>query len=342
MRPSTSDRNVNDKDYDELMAYLNSLPPEPPLELTPRELEIQAAHRRQAEIHASLEADRAKPGTVLWPPPGPEVTSSPPSLAAPAMRVATTTTPAAPIVEPGAYAFPKSPRFAGLLKTMRTKSAQELLTFIELASDKPASYAALREPFCAASIALNETRSAPPRIRRTRSLPPGRSALVPEQVQLSNDRQVIDLHWLHARGLRGSPEAKWAELLSSPEFLFDRASTFVITLKRAESKAEALGLTLREQLELAVIQTTQARNAWRDISNQYRAVDAQARADRSKPRPPVKLLNMVADAYLALRIASGSIQAAVEAGGLFHDRAFTADELRRARRWLIDRRLLRP
>jgi hypothetical protein len=233
-----------------------------------------------------------------------------------------------------AHAFPTSDsRYASTLERAGDLDDLRLLEWIRLVSRTEQSYPGIRAVFCALSIALNARQTFPPRVRQTRRVKAPPAKLSPEEKLLSHDRQVIDLHWLAKTG-QGKPEEGWSGLLDGDQFDFDRAARFVVKVGSAENKAHALRLSRAAELELAVIQSKPARDAWREIQRVMANVIKAVEAARLQPRRPEAILKIMPHVYQALRIANGSPSVAVRVLQRFSAIAATEDQIRRCRDWM--------
>src|SRR3954464_879948 len=105
---------------------------------------------------------------------------------------------------------------------------------------------------CAISLELTLRGGCCPGFRPMRKVL-GPKQLSDDEKRLSNDRQVLDLHWLwRNRRVKGGI---YHESLHAEQFSFDWAADFVSRRGSAAQKAKALALAETDQLLLAVIQT---------------------------------------------------------------------------------------
>lgn len=167
-------------------------------------------------------------------------------------------------------ASPKYQFLALVPHQVKSRSTPELLRLLTSASFGIASdgerrnYEEIRRFFCVANIELNLRREVAPRFRDMRR--PQHKGLSAEEVLLSKDRQVIDLHWLFCRGVRRTADSKeFEDLLKTKEFDFELASRFAAAKWTAEHKAGLLSLKKNEVWELATIQSKQTRDRFRII-----------------------------------------------------------------------------
>jgi hypothetical protein len=134
-----------------------------------------------------------------------------------------------------------------------------------------APYTEIRDEYCAINIELNlrskvEAVKSPrfrirrkPRPRRKGESYPAADAL------LSNDTQVIDLHWLHQIGRRSAHDTLAAQALRSGVFDFAAASEFACRRGAVENKVGWIGLGLHEQWQLASLASTAVRSHAKEL-----------------------------------------------------------------------------
>ena len=139
-----------------------------------------------------------------------------------------------------------------------------------------------------------------------------RTQLSDEGKLLSNDRQVIDLHWLW-RNQRVKADIHRQRLLAA-QFPFDWAADFVSRQGSGALKAKVLALAETDQLLLAVIQTRAVAERRRAIQN---AIEATWQVIANIASSPASRLSSEAVAqlqsiHIALRIARGSPALACE------------------------------
>jgi hypothetical protein len=116
------------------------------------------------------------------------------------------------------------------------------------------TYSAIREEVCAIAIAMNMQGLRAPRFRRMRKVTPLGAAALDEQL-LSNDRKMIDLHWLHCHGERREVhDPDFRKLLATADFDFTLASEFCSRKWKTESRVvNILVLTDFEQWQLSAL-----------------------------------------------------------------------------------------
>lgn len=201
-----------------------------------------------------------------------------------------------------------------MIERMRT------LSFDRLGSDgKKLDYFLVRNELCALSLLLNETGAIAPRFRPMRSLPKESGEYGeygeygPAEATLSNDRQVIDLHWAYSRNMICSQPKGYAGLCDPAKpFDWDKASQYVRLAGRAARKASMLGLSEEDQLQLGIVQTGAVSKRWGRIQLAVEQNVSQIRSLYSEPgsRFPKPNLLLVPQIYMALLIAKGSASTA--------------------------------
>jgi hypothetical protein len=172
---------------------------------------------------------------------------------------------------------------------------------------------------------------------RTPPSPADRKAYPLDGKALSNDRQVIDLHWLHCRRLQAFDTPGFHGMLD-PNKPFDwiQASRFVQKVGGTRKKAELLGLIEFDQLQLAAIQTKAVSDRWQTVDNGLKTnrgrMLEQANAPSSRLPDNVKL--MMPDIYRALRIAKGSPSKAANAYRWLTGHEIAEREISKRQQWL--------
>lgn len=173
------------------------------------------------------------------------------------------------------YRFPANdPAVIERLSRLSVKSDSELLGMIkklttgrDLVTGKVPPYVRVRPFVVAISMILNERQVCPPRFRPKRKaarLSKG-SMWDDELSTQSNDRQVLDLHWLACSTSDIQPVGKWAGLFSADGLHFDLASEFVATVGETINKIRTLGLHQGEMRQLAVFQSSEMQKRWADL-----------------------------------------------------------------------------
>lgn len=119
-------------------------------------------------------------------------------------------------------------------------------------------YSAVRERFCAVSLALNEALRLAPAFRRQPRPRPAAAGKGKNDLLLHKDRLVIDLHWLWVRNIGvGTAKPQYARLLdSTAPFDFALAASFASENWSSEERAtEQFALSEAVQWELATLKS---------------------------------------------------------------------------------------
>ena len=173
---------------------------------------------------------------------------------------------------PSRYRFPNDNLdFQRHLSEYRAKPDDELCAVLNKLTGKITNttatiYYPYRNDLCAIQIVLNEQGKFGPRFR---GVPPGNFAkggrpATPEDGLLANDKRVIDLHWA-GRYCELHPQGSAIGIFTDGGIDYDEASIFVSRMGAAEKKAELLGLSLVDELPLAIIQSKATRDLWKKL-----------------------------------------------------------------------------
>ena len=170
------------------------------------------------------------------------------------------------------------------------------------------SYSDVRQKYAAINMLLNEAGYIAPRFRPSLHVHyrPG-TQISTDAALLSNDHQVLDMHWLLFNGdFQGDRHkilpARWTALY--PDDLdIEVANLFVGTVGTAETKAKVLGLSNSEELQLRTIQSEKVRKWW-ERSDKERPSVMRALLQASAGRPQLKgREEQWANVWLAARCA---------------------------------------
>lgn len=170
-----------------------------------------------------------------------------------------------------AYEFPESfPR-----EELRELSNDNLVTMLHVLAEERHPETNLRMPYdhirpraCAVNMELTERGAIAPRFRPSRK-PTRRTGLTLDEHHLSNDRQVLDLYWMHCRRIPvRTSNMHYKRLLTGPQFDFKLASQLIAKTGGSVQKNEILQLREPEQWQLATIQSSIIRDRWRALVDQ--------------------------------------------------------------------------
>jgi hypothetical protein len=245
------------------------------------------------------------------------------------------------------YAFPSCDVFHKTLSRARAELDAQLilkklttLSFARREDGAEYPYSSIRARFCALSIALNERRVFPPGFRATRRLKaaPKVAVRAPHESLLSNDLQVIDIHWLWCTSQLWPVKSEWKRAAKDERFDFDLASSLARESWRPVAKVEELGITPQCQRYLTVLHDKSAKEWIRHVLRGREAVGAKLEAlsrarklkltsDRAKLAP---------DAYVALRLANGAVAGAMHEFPVVAGRPIKELDMRKLKKWLTD------
>lgn len=182
-----------------------------------------------------------------------------------------------------------------------------LMEGLHKAYRSPQPYPDKRSVYLRISIEMNRRGVIAPAFRPRVGLPP--KGLSAAQVIESNDRQVIDLHWLYCqRRVAVDCDLEFDALFRSEEFDFELAYSLVATNVSARYKALSLGLMALDQFCLASIKTGEAREEERNIKRLLKGLKNKLGAERHQ-------LDIV-DRWYALGHAYMILEAAEKLDGL--------------------------
>ena len=201
------------------------------------------------------------------------------------------------------YSFPSAALDATAeLEAVPAKALLSELAILYFGEDGVApDYMTVRDRICAIHLSLNSQNSVAPRfrpIKRAKSA----HGLSDAEKNLTNDLQVIDLHWLACRGFQ--PHHKDWQSMFTPVFRLDRAAKFVNSVGSGENKVLALGITEDREWALSVIQSKAIRSRWNDF-NRHRQEEYLkfSNALAKRPRIPEALIPDRFHCYEALYLA---------------------------------------
>lgn len=172
------------------------------------------------------------------------------------------------------YSFPREAfeesHYAEEFASLTTMGLAEILGDLsyERSNGKLRPYGEVREKICAISIELNRRGKLAPRFRDVRR--PPRTPRTIDDVNLSRDRQVFDIHWLYASGQREHAKRGQHKFHQNvhfkKEFTIDFAEAFAQTPISTHEKATWLCLPDHIAFQLAAIQTNAIREKYRVVT----------------------------------------------------------------------------
>lgn len=178
------------------------------------------------------------------------------------------------------YQFPSLSEIEPYLKKFRLASKEQLLLSLkkkekkkekEKEKDKTTSdksYSSTRLEYCAINVLLNELGVIAPAFRPFRKLA-GNKLSKANEILLSRDRMVLDLHYLHCQHHDDflPTDSEFEILATDDEFDFKLASQFALKEWTAAVKANSLGLSNKQMHELAVYKTKDVYDRESTINN---------------------------------------------------------------------------
>ena len=206
------------------------------------------------------------------------------------------------------------------------------------------SYSEIRNEICAINMALNERQEIAPQYR-SMCKPPRLSdkKYSSSDSTMSNDRQIIDIHWLWSSAEKHShiepPEYKG--ILSNTEFDYQLAEKFVTHVGVTDLKAKLLGLTELEELTLFSLQRKTTRDRMSTINKAYPDGVIKIRSAALSPRSKISAhkLEETYIVYKALKIARGSPSQAADIYRLMTNNEITQKQVSKIKAWLIQKKV---
>lgn len=176
---------------------------------------------------------------------------------------------------------------------------------------KKKEYDEIRSEHCAANIQRNFIGVRAPAFRSGRKARPAHIFKKGEEYpdyELSNDRQVIDLHWLflHHKNEIDTSDEDFGALYERDDFDFELASEIVNKKGGGKLKANILGLSSDTQLEMATIHEPSIRKFKKQVLGVERK-EAIKRIRNKGKQLDKEGANKWANMYVALRLSLGVI-----------------------------------
>ena len=185
----------------------------------------------------------------------------------------------------------------------------------------PLSYGDIRVWWCLINVRLNELGLDFPAFRPNRRPAKPAGGYTGDDTLLTNDRQLIDLHWLWHSGSPVTPKPKHRTIFDTrphPEtgaeaFDWELAAHFVGRVGAVKTKLEDLKLHEDEQFPLMALRSDAVKQRQADILKRCAELEGVLRrqaARRNSRLDPVTIPDWIQD-YVALRLAEGSPTEAV-------------------------------
>jgi len=164
-----------------------------------------------------------------------------------------------------------------------TLETEALCQFLGGLRERRASYAAIRDDYCAAHIELNRRLrdgvSVAPRFRPLiRPTPVTGQGYGPDERAMSNDNQVIDIHWLFMRGHEAVADRRAIGFFSGEVPDVQSFSTFAETVGDTTRKCGILELSRHDQLECSTLQDGEIRDVYKGLPGEVSKVRLQLRS----------------------------------------------------------------
>lgn len=190
------------------------------------------------------------------------------------------------------------------------------ISFDEITSSgAPKSYENIRDEVLAINIALNLRGVIAPAHRQMRR-PPRISKKVVYSIDdktLSNDRQVIDLHWIWVQKMPVSKIVGYAHLFENAEFNWSLAAQFVQMAGSFRRKTQLLALPEFHELQLCALKSQNTVNRLQTIKKRIDKTMVDIKTGLCKPnsraRPDV--ISQADNLYLAMLLARDNPQNSV-------------------------------
>ena len=210
------------------------------------------------------------------------------------------------------------PKYIKLKNAMGKYSNEKLINFLKIVSDKSNSKIDWKRNRRIARVALSMTlneRGIAPEFRDAKSGVTNKVSKSIEEKEESNDRQIIDLHWIYLHHIDEISPTDWNEpYFSKSEFDFEWALEFVTIARPTNTKIKRLGIPIKIQKLLLSLRG-------QDVLAQQkraRAIIADIRElivnklSEPKSRLPKDKLDAICAAIRCLELANGSPTDAVD------------------------------
>lgn len=179
----------------------------------------------------------------------------------------------------------------GCLDNKELQHALARLTDSMMQKEAPATYFSGRQAIYAINLTMNQRQQCPPRFRPSCKVPWATKTvpLTPAMILLSNDKKIIDLHWLHSIGKRDPVhDNEFRDLFKSDQFDFGLASRFVLKSWTTEVRVDKiLGLADVEQWQLASLVTKEVAKYWQVVNDGALKIDKILR-EAAYRKPQIK------------------------------------------------------
>lgn len=197
---------------------------------------------------------------------------------------------------------------------------KSLFFILQLASDRTSDYGKYEklgnrcEVRAIAHIVLNE-RGIAPEFRDAKSGVTHRAKDFIDEIEESNDRQVIDLHWLYLHHRNEISPSDWnMPFFTKGSFDFNWASEFVSNARFTNEKIRRLGISIKIQKLLLVLREQEVLTIQKNVRSKTADVREVLinKINEPKSRLSKKGLEATCAAFRCLLLADGSPSDAIE------------------------------
>lgn len=226
--------------------------------------------------------------------------------------------------ETSRYEFPINDEMLAKAEKISVQPSTTLIRLLrEISFDKTdpdgsrCSYNEVRSRVCLLNALLNVKGEIAPAYRDMRS-PAKRSkdAYSQDNHLISNDRQVLDLHWVHCQGWNTEviPGHQKMQDKSQP-FKWSLASKFVNVAGSTTRKADFLGLTEMEEMQLCTMVSQKTRTRKQTVQNKWKQHIRDVKTSLAAPRSRYsdEMIDSMPEIYQAILIGRGNGSSACEA-----------------------------
>lgn len=239
----------------------------------------------------------------------------------------------------------KLEKFKALFSSTKSSQLNERMEALCFPKDKSYfSYSEIRDEVCAINLELNQRQEIAPQFR-SMCKPPRVSMTKYNELDsmMSNDRQLIDIHWLWLSYDKNShiepPEYKG--LLSGKDFDWELAERFVKRVGKTQLKSSLLGLTEFEELMLLSLQRKSTKDRLSTIGNAYSDAVGKIRTAALSPKSkfPIDTLENTYQIFRALKIARGSPIQAARIYTLITTEDIDQKKVSKIKKWLLKNKI---
>lgn len=205
---------------------------------------------------------------------------------------------------------------------------------IKTDSRERCKYYQIRNVVCGVNLVLNYQETIAPGFRsmRTPEKPTAGSDYSSENIFVSNDRQMIDLHWIYLKKMPVEKVKGYAALFDyTKPFNKALAEQFVTLGGKRNRKAELLGLPMFCELQLCAIRSSKTANRLATIESIHKRNIRAVKEFLTLPnsRTDREVVESISDLYRAILVGNGVSKATVEAYKFITGKDFLEQRMRR-------------